>query len=137
MDLSQPAGHQLHPGDHGTASGTRCGRSVVTRPHLLDGELTRLRSEGYAAAELAVETLHCILGGQLNERHTATVAETCARHADGLAYSVHAPSVLDLRDQRYPELQRQILLCSVRFAAAIGAQVLVVHYECSQRRSGD
>ena len=129
MDVSQPSEHQLHPSDRGIAPGTRCGRSVITRPHLLDGELTRLRAEGYVAAELAVETLHCILGGQLNEGHTATVAEICARHAVGLAYSVHAPSVLDLRDRRYPELQRQILLCSVRFAVAIGAQVLVVHYE--------
>jgi len=129
MDVSEPTEQRSWSNDHHAQPATRCGRSVITRPHMLDGELTRLRAEGYVAAELAVETLHCILGGQLNERHAATVAEICARHASALAYSVHAPSVLDLRDQRYPELQGQILLCSVRFAAAVGAQVLVVHYE--------
>lgn len=129
IDSTQPIESRARSDGHVARLATRCGRSVVTRLQLLDDELARLRADGYAAAELAVETLHCILGGQVNERHTATVAEICALHADGLAYSVHAPSVLDLRDQRYPAVQRQTLLSSVRFAIAIAAQILVVHYE--------
>ncbi|MDB5056548.1 MAG: xylose isomerase [Chloroflexi bacterium] len=132
MNATQPIAltqHRARLDGDGAPAAVRCGRTVITRPHLLDGELTQLRVDGYAAAEIAVETLHCILGGRLNERHVADVAETCARHAGTLAYSVHSPAVLNLRDQRYPEVQREILLCSVRFAAAIGARVLVVHYE--------
>jgi sugar phosphate isomerase/epimerase len=107
----------------------RCGRSIATRPHLLAEELDRLVADGYTAAEPAVETLHCILGGRPHQQHVDAVAEICASQAQTLAFSVHAPSVLDLRDRRYPELHRQILLSSVSFAAAIGARVLVVHYE--------
>lgn len=107
----------------------RYGRSVVTRPQQLAAELDQLSAHAYTAAELAVETLHCILGGHLNERHMDIVAGICAAHAETLAFSVHAPSVLDLRDRQYPDIHRQVLLSSVSFAAAIGARVLVVHYE--------
>lgn len=112
----------------------RHGRSVATRPHLLADELERAIADGYTAAEPAVETLHCILGARLHEQHVAEVAEVCAAYAGRLSLSVHAPAVLDLRDRRYPEQQQQILLSSVSFAAAIGARVLVVHYE---QRSDD
>jgi sugar phosphate isomerase/epimerase len=76
-----------------------------------------------------MQTLHCALGGRLNERHTAQVAEVCAQHAGALAYSVHSPAVLDLRDRADPDLHHQILLSCVKFSAAIGARVLIVHYE--------
>src|SRR5579872_6145327 len=106
-----------------------CGRSVATLPAALADDLSRVVSTGYAAAELKVEMLHCIVGGRLIERNVARVAETCARFSSDLLYSVHAPAVLDLRHQQDPDLHREILLCCVRFAAAVGARVLVVHYE--------
>jgi sugar phosphate isomerase/epimerase len=124
-----PSAHERSAAASTDSTTARYGRSVATRPHLLAQELDALRADGYQAAELAVDSLHCILGGRLHEQHVAAVAEICARYADSLAFSVHAPAVLDLRDQRYPETHRQILLSSVAFAAAIRARVLVVHYE--------
>jgi sugar phosphate isomerase/epimerase len=115
-------------GEQHVASGVRCGRSVATAPQALDVELAQLAGAGYVAAELEIDTLQCIFAGRLVERAVAVVAAICARHPS-LAYSVHSPAVLDLRDRQYPDLQREILLGSVRFAAAIGARVLVVHYE--------
>ena len=112
-----------------SADTIRCGRSLGSRPHMLEAHLADLIARGYEAAELAVESLHCILGGRLVERNVAVVASACAAHAGALRYSVHAPAVLDLRDRREPELHRQILLASVQFAAAISAAVLVVHFE--------
>ena len=107
----------------------RCGRALGSRPHMLDGHLADLVARGYEAAELSVQSLHCILGGGLVERNVAAVAAACAAHAADLRYSVHAPAVLDLRDRREPEMHRRILMASVQFAAAIGAAVLVVHFE--------
>jgi len=107
----------------------RCGRALGSRPHLLEAHLADLIARGYEAVELSVQYLHCILGGRLVERNVAAVAAACAAHAGDLQYSVHAPAVLDLRDRRDPETHRRILLASVQFAAAIGAAVLVVHFE--------
>lgn len=110
-------------------SRVRCGRNVIAAPRDLAADLERLIACGYTAAEPAAEMLHCILAGKLMERQVARVAEICALHAGHLAYSVHSPAVLNLRDSDYPDLHREILLSTVRVAAAIGARVLVVHYE--------
>jgi sugar phosphate isomerase/epimerase len=112
-----------------STSAVSCGRSVATLPAALADDLSRAVTTGYAAAELKVEMLHCIVGGRLIERNVAHVAETCARFSSELLYSVHAPAVLDLRHQKDADLHREILLCCVRVSAAVGARVLVVHYE--------
>jgi len=106
-----------------------CGRSVASLPAELANDLSRVVTTGYAAAELKVEMLHCIVGGRLIEPNVARVAEICAGFSSDLQYSVHAPAVLDLRHQKDPDLHREILMCCVRFSAAVGARVLVVHYE--------
>jgi len=112
----------------------RCGSDVYARPAGLANDLAHLIACGYQAAELSIDSMQCIMGGKLVERTVDRVAELCAQHAGTLTYSVHSPAVLDLRDPVYKDLQCDILLCSVRFAAAIGARVLVVHYEA---RSAD
>ncbi len=106
-----------------------CGRSVASLPPGLEDDLAQVVAAGYTAAELSVEKLHCIIGGRLIERNVARVAEICAGFSSSLAFSVHSPAVLDLRHQKYPDLHRDILLCAVRFSGAVGARVLVVHYE--------
>ncbi len=115
----------------GAAGGepVRHGRLVKVPPPHLAADLARLIADGYTAAELSVEALQCILGGRLLEPNLARVTEVCASFGSQLAYSVHAPAVLDLRHQQYPDLHREILLSCVRFASAIRARVLVVHYE--------
>lgn len=106
-----------------------CGREVHAPWPALASDLEHVRASGYEAAELAVDNLHCLLNGRLVEPLVERVVAVCDDHRSALAYSVHAPAALDPRDQREPELHREILLSSVRFAAAIQASVLVVHYE--------
>lgn len=111
------------------------GRSVVASPATLADDLRTLVASGYRAAELAMDTLQCVLGGQLVQRAVDQVAGVCAVQPL-LQYSVHAPAVLDLRDQQDPETHRAILRGSVRVAGALNARVLVVHFEAhsEQRR---
>ncbi|MGH2391482.1 MAG: sugar phosphate isomerase/epimerase family protein, partial [Chloroflexota bacterium] len=109
--------------------GVTCGRAVAVWPADLRRTLDTVVANGYGAAELAVSTLHCILNGKVVEAQVERIAGTCAAFADRLAFSVHSPAVLDLRDQGEPDLHRDILLGCVRFAGAIRAKVLVVHYE--------
>jgi sugar phosphate isomerase/epimerase len=116
-----------------TAGAVQCGRSVVAGPATLADDLMHLVATGYTAAELAMDTLQCVLGGRLVERTVEHVAHTCAAYPR-LSYSVHAPAVLDLRDQQHPAIHRAILRSSVRFAGAIGARVLVVHFEAHSDR---
>jgi sugar phosphate isomerase/epimerase len=104
------------------------GRTVRVAAHGLDADLAGVKRAGFEAAELAVGQLNCIIGGRLSERMLEPILETCGRHND-LIYTVHSPAVLDLRDRDRHELHREILLSSVRFAQAIKARVLVVHYE--------
>ena len=122
-------------GEGRATSAVSCGRSVAVLPAALADDLSRVVTSGYTAAELKVEMLHCIVGGRLIERNVARVAETCARFSSDLLYSVHAPAVLDLRHQKDPDLHREILLCCVRVSAAVGARVLVVHYEARSESS--
>ncbi len=123
-DHSQASTH-----GQGTNGSIRCGRAFAGQPQQVATHLERLIAGGYDAAELSLDWIGCILGGKLVERRVDVVAAACASHASALRYSVHAPAVLDLRDRQQPELHRDILLSSVRFATAIGAGVLVVHFE--------
>jgi sugar phosphate isomerase/epimerase len=116
-------------GTSGNGDRVRCGRNVAALPQHLAADLEQLIDDGYTVAEPAVEALHCVLAGKLVERQMDRVGAIFARYADRLAYSVHSPAVLDLRDRRDPDLHREILLSCVRFAGTIGARVLVVHYE--------
>ena len=118
-----------HPG----TSAVRCGRSVVAGPTTLADHLARVVEAGFTAAELSIDTLHCVLGGRLVERTVDRVAETCASFAP-LRYSVHSPAVLDLRDEQYPDIHRAILKSCIRFAGAVHASVLVVHFEVHSER---
>lgn len=107
----------------------QCGREVHSTWPALASDLEHVRASGYEAAELAVDNLHCLLNGRLVEHLVERVAAACDDYRPSLAFSVHAPAALDLRDQQDPDLHREILFSSVSFAAAIQASVLVVHYE--------
>lgn len=107
----------------------RCGREVHAPWPALASDLDHVRACGYEAAELAVDNLHCLLNGRLVDHLVERIVAVCDDYRSALAFSVHAPAALDLRDQHEPALHREILLSSVRFAVAIQASVLVVHYE--------
>ena len=108
----------------------------------LPGELSRLASLGYSAAELNPEYLDCIFGGRIQPSQLKRAAAACRPYAappgqqpaEGqLALSIHSPAVLDLRHATLPDLHRDILLTTVEFAAAVGARLVVVHFEQRSR----
>lgn len=95
----------------------------------LVGELEALRAAGADFVELWMPDLGVILGGRLDEYRLEEVREAllAAGLASGLGYTVHAPLEADLMDLGRSEVQRGVLLSSVRFAGEIGAPVVVCH----------
>jgi sugar phosphate isomerase/epimerase len=88
-------------------------------------ELERLKAAGADFVEVCPHGLGAVLGGRLEERRAAEVAGVL----EGLEldYTVHAPHRLNLMDLGSFELHRGALEASVRFAAMIGADVVVCH----------
>ncbi|TCJ20495.1 sugar phosphate isomerase/epimerase [Rubrobacter taiwanensis] len=91
----------------------------------LAADLEALRRAGPDFVEVCPHGLGVILGGRLDERRTQEVAGVLADA--GPAYTVHAPHRLNLMDPASFELHRGALEASVRFAAMIGADVVVCH----------
>ncbi len=105
---------------------------------LLEAELGRLAALGYTAAEINPDYLDCIFGGRLHPGQRDHIAAACrpfalpvdrAPQRGKLRLTVHSPAVLDLRHATLPEVHRHILLATVELAAAVGAVVVVVHFE--------
>ena len=88
-------------------------------------DLEELKSASPDFVEVGPHGLGVILGGRLNEGRAAQVEKVLA--SAGHAYTVHAPHALDLMDLGTRDLQRDALETSVRFAARIGAPVVVCH----------
>ncbi len=93
------------------------------------GNLETLRAAGAGFVELWIADLGVILGGRLDEHRLGEVREVllAASLTSGLSYTVHAPLEADLMDLDRREVQRDVLLSSVRFAGGIGAPVVVCH----------
>ncbi|CAN5713636.1 sugar phosphate isomerase/epimerase [soil metagenome] len=91
----------------------------------LSGTLGNLRDTGPDFVELLLTDLGVILGGRLDGTRMAQVSETLFEA--NLAYTVHAPLEADLMDLGRQELQKEVLMSSVRFAGGIGAGTVVCH----------
>ena len=76
-------------------------------------------------AEIPVHGVDAIVNGHLRQGRTKKVRDIL-RTFD-LEYTVHAPDRLNLVDFEYPEIQRKVFAASIRFAAEIGAKILVYH----------
>lgn len=91
----------------------------------LEMDLRALREAGPDFVEVCPHGLGAILGGELDEDRMPVLESILA--AAGPAYTVHAPHALNLMDLDRLVLQRDVLTASVRFAARIGAGVVVCH----------
>src|SRR5215208_2914990 len=108
-------------------------RSVgINLPHLhLDGvsrlveDLEDLKSAGPDFVEIWPHQLGVILGGNLNPARLRPVQKLLLDA--GLTYTVHAPLEVNLMEPTSPDLQRDVLNASIRFASGIGAEVVVCH----------
>ncbi|MGF1470765.1 MAG: sugar phosphate isomerase/epimerase family protein [Rubrobacteraceae bacterium] len=93
-------------------------------PNLPD-TLETLKYSGADFVELLLPELGVILGGTLDRPRLKSVRE--ALLPSGLSYTVHAPLEADLMDLDRQEIQKSILISSVRFAGEIGADIVVFH----------
>ena len=91
----------------------------------LAGRLETLKAAGAGFVELWPQGLGVILGGGLDAVRLREVREVLV--AVDLAYTVHAPLEVNLMDPTAPDLQREVLRASLRFAGEVGADVVVCH----------
>jgi len=92
---------------------------------LLKRDLAAIQEAGADVAEIPVHGVDAIVNGHLRQGRTKKVRDIL-RTFD-LEYTVHAPDRLNLVDFEYPEIQRKVFAASIRFAAEIGAKILVYH----------
>lgn len=91
----------------------------------LSDSLELLKEAGTDFVELPASDLGVILGGHLDRAGLSAVRELLIEV--DLSYTVHAPLEADLMELGRRELQRDILMSSVRFAGEIGARTVVCH----------
>jgi len=92
-----------------------------------DAELALARRTGYEAAEISMDGTGLIFGGRLHPQLLREALREFARH--DLAYSVHSPSSLDLRDRANREIQLTLARATLAFCREVGGRVLVIHFE--------
>ncbi len=87
--------------------------------------LARIKAAGATHAELSTAALHVTVGARDNTPRIAAIAEACAKAA--LRYTLHAPIAVNFMDETHGDLHLEVLLSSIRFAAIVGAGVVVIH----------
>ncbi len=92
---------------------------------LLKRDLETIQEAGADVAEIPVHGVDAIVNGHLRKSRTQKVRNILRNFE--LEYTVHAPDRLNLVDFEYPEIQRKVFAASIRFAAEIGAKILVYH----------
>jgi len=105
--------------------GTNLSRLYTEGVHGLAEDLAFLKSARADFVEIWPQNLGVILGGSLDRTRSRAVGDLLLE-AD-LTYTVHAPLEVNLMDPASHDLQRAVLDASLRFAHAIGAEVLVCH----------
>lgn len=91
----------------------------------LEQGLARIKDAGASHAELSTASLHVTVGGRDNARRVDEVVAVCER--SGLKFSLHAPIAVNFMDETHGALHLEVLLSSIRFAARVGAAVVVIH----------
>lgn len=84
-----------------------------------------LEAAGPDFVEVCPHNLGVILGGRLVQERMEAVAKVLEKAE--LGYTVHAPHGMNLMDLSSREVHRGALESSVRFAAEIGARIVVCH----------
>ncbi len=92
-----------------------------------EAELNSARQWGYTAAEISMDGTGIVFGGRLHPEMLRQAREEFARHA--MAYSVHSPSSLDLRDRSNREIHLALARATLTFCREVGGRALVIHFE--------
>lgn len=98
----------------------------------LDGSLETLARSldyfaelGFDCVEIPLHGVGAMAGGRLLARRVDEVCRLLAKYP--FRYTVHCPNPLNLMDNENPSWQKEALAESLRFAAAVGSDVLVYH----------
>lgn len=91
----------------------------------LDHALAFVETTGADHAEIGLHHFTTVVACKTVEKRVRELETICRRHPIG--YTVHAPDVLNLMDQEYPALHRELASVMVEQAARIGATALVIH----------
>lgn len=93
----------------------------------LEAFLVKVENQGFDAVEFSLEMFPFIIDGAVCTRWVEVVKPVLARHP--LRYSAHIGRGLDLRNLEDYALHRAVLESSLNVVAALGADLLVLHYE--------
>jgi sugar phosphate isomerase/epimerase len=105
--------------------GTNLSRLYIDGVGGLVEDLEALERSGADFVEVWPQNLGVILGGRLDTNRLRAVGELLLEAE--LSYTVHAPLEVNLMDLTSHGLQRDVLDAGLRFAKAIGAEVVVCH----------
>jgi sugar phosphate isomerase/epimerase len=93
----------------------------------LEEVLRRYVTDGFNACEINLSTFPMIIGGEIKPIVVDYVKEILSRCP--LRYTAHAGYGLDLRNVEELEMHRAVLFSSVDVCAALGIELLNLHYE--------
>lgn len=102
-------------------------------PAQLDAQLAAVAAAGYSHAEIDPQHWDVWHGGAVvpaNLRRFVAVAE---RHRDRLRYTMHGPFAANLFTPDEGDRHERLLRAGLEVAAALGAEVMVVHPGCRTR----
>jgi sugar phosphate isomerase/epimerase len=99
----------------------------------LPKDLKEFQDIGYEFVELCPDHFDLIYNGRLNTYRLNEIKHIINDFR--FQYTVHAPDALNLRDARFMTIHRDLLKASLDFAAEIGADVYVIHYERQSQNS--
>jgi len=91
----------------------------------LESTIDNFKQVGFDYVEIAVHSVDGIMNGRLNNENALRMRQILEYH--GLKATVHAPDLLNLREERNSDLQKQVFMASIDFARIINANILVYH----------
>jgi len=109
------------------------GIGINAHPDHVNGEIERLQEDlqrfqdlGYDYVEIPIDVVDVVYCGRLNHDRMADLKALLGSF--NLRYTVHAPRVLDLRDAKEYQMQKELFKACIAFTAEIGANIFVYHY---------
>lgn len=109
------------------------GIGINAHPARIEGQIKKLEEDlrffqeiGYDYVEIPVDAVDVVYRGRLVPQRLRVLKALLDDFE--LAYTVHSPLALDLRDQVDYPLQLNLFRASLDFTAEIGAKIFVYHY---------
>jgi len=93
--------------------------------------LGQLEKDGFEYIEFPLDMLPLIIGGEIKKDYVDFIRSLLGEFS--FKYSAHIGRGVDLRDTERFELQKKVLLSSIKVSSILGMNPLVLHYEKQSR----